>query len=449
MSKNIVILGCGAAGLSAALSARKTDRNINIIVIDQEEYPAYSRCGLPFVIGGEIRDFNSLLTFSPSMYKMMRIDLRLRSKVIDIDSNSKTVVYIDHQNRKETLQYDSLILATGASPIIPSISGVNKRGVYVLRTINDCKAIVEALPSSRNAVIIGAGLIGLETADALYRRGLNVTVIEILPSIIRASLDEDMAEIVKSSIERKGVKILVNRHVDEITGSNRVDGIISNGEKFKADIVVLATGMKANTELANRIGIQTGITGAIKVNSRMETTIKDIYAAGDCVESNHMITGQSTLSQLGTTAVRQGRIAGINAAGGYAIFPGVLNSMVSRIFDLEVGTTGLNMIQAEKYGFKVLTGSVSWRTRAEYYPETKSIRVKLLFERGSLRIIGGQIIGGEFVAPHINSLALAIQAKMTVFDIVNLDTCYSPPLANTWSPIVLAAESALSKIRIT
>lgn len=449
MSKSIIIIGCGAAGLSAALSARKTDRNTNITIIDQEEYPAYSRCALPFVIGGEIKNFNSLLTFPPSMYKMMRIDLKLRSKVIDVDPKSKTIVYIDYQGREETLQYDSLILATGASPIVPSISGVNKRGVYVLRTINDCKAIVEALPNSRNAIIIGAGLIGLETADALYRRGLNVTVIEILPSIIRASLDEDMAEIVKSSIERKGVRILVSRHVDEITGNNHVDGIISNGERFKADIVVLATGIKANTELANRIGIQIGITGAIKVNSRMETTIKDIYAVGDCVESNHMITGQAILSQLGTTAVKQGRVAGINAAGGYAVFPGVLNSMVSRIFDLEVGVTGLNMFQAEKYGFKVLTGSISWKTRAEYYPEAKNIRVKLLFERESLKIIGGQIVGGEFVAPHINSLALAIQAGMTVFDIINSDTCYSPPLANTWSPITLAAESALSKIKIT
>ncbi|MEM1545102.1 MAG: FAD-dependent oxidoreductase [Candidatus Methanomethylicia archaeon] len=449
MSKSIIIIGCGAAGLSAALSARKTDRNVNITIIDQEEYPAYSRCALPFVIGGEINDFNSLLTFSPSMYKMMKIDLRLRSKVIDVDPKSRTIVYINYQGREETLQYDSLILATGASPMIPSISGVNKRGVYVLRTINDCKAIVEALPNSRNAIVIGAGLIGLETADALYRRGLNVTIIEILPSIIRTNLDEDMAEIVKSNIEGKGVRILVNRHVDEITGSNRVDGVISNGERLKADIVVLATGIKANIELANRIGIQIGITGAIKVNSRMETTVKDIYAVGDCVESNHMVTGQAILSQLGTTAVKQGRVAGINAAGGYAVFPGVLNSVVSRIFNLEVGVTGLNMLQAEKYGFKVLTGSISWKTRAEYYPEAKSIRVKLLFERGSLKIIGGQIVGGEFVAPRIDSLALAIQAGMTVFDIINSDTCYSPPLANTWSPITLAAEAALSRIRVT
>lgn len=449
MSKSIVIIGCGAAGLSAALNARKTDRNANVTVIGQEEYPAYSRCALPFVIGGEIRDSNSLLTFSPSMYKMMRIDLKLKSRVVDVDSRSRTVVYVDHQGREETLHYDSLILATGASPITPPINGVNKRGVYTLRTINDCKAIVEALPSSRNAVVIGAGLIGLETADALYRRGLNVTVIEILPSIMRANLDEDMAEFVKSNIEKRGVRIFVNRRVDEITGADHVDGVVSNGERFKADIVVLATGIRANTELASRIGIQTGITGAIKVNSRMETTVKDVYAAGDCVESSHMITGQAVLSQLGTTAVKQGRVAGINAAGGYAVFPGVLNSTVSRMFDLEIGVTGLNTIQAEKYGFRVFTGSVTWKTRAEYYPGAKSIKVKLIFERESLRIIGGQIVGGEFVAPRIDSLALAIQARMTVFDIVSSDTCYSPPLADTWSPITLAAESALSKIRVT
>lgn len=449
MSKSIVIIGCGAAGLSAALNARKTDRNANITIIEQEEYPAYSRCALPFVIGGEIKDINSLLAFSPSMYKMMRIDLRLKSRVIDVDSKSKTVMYIDHQGREENLHYDSLILTTGASPIIPPINGVNKRGVYVLRTINDCKSIIEASSNSKNAIVIGAGLVGLETADALYRRGLNVTVFEILPSILRASLDEDMAEIVKSSIEGKGVKIFVNRRIDEITGDDRVDGIISDGERFKADMVVLATGVRANTELAEKIGVQTGVTGAIKVNSRMETTVKGIYAAGDCVESRHIITSQAVLSQLGTTAVKQGRVAGINAAGGYATFPGVLNSMVSRIFNLEVGSTGLNTLQAESYGFKVFTGSVTWKTRAEYYPEAKSIRVKLLFERGSLKIIGGQIIGGEFVAPRIDSIAQAIQSGMTVFDIIDSETCYSPPLANTWSPITLAAESALSKIKVT
>lgn len=446
MPRRIVIIGAHAAGCDAASAARKTDRTAEITLMTTQKKPGYSPCGIPFVLGGHIPSFDDLIVFPPSFFRMMKLDLRLETTATSIDTGAKTVEIRDKAGKQETLPYDSLIIATGAYPFVPPIKGREKRGVYVLRTIEDGERIDEAIKKAKSAVVIGAGLIGLETAVALVERGLKTTVVELLPYVLPLMLDQDMASVVHKMLEERGMGIIVGRGVDEILGTERATGVSVAGEEIPADLVVVATGVRANTELAQKAGIEVGLARAIKVNMRMETSVKDVYAAGDCVESVSLITHRPTISQLGTTAVRQAKVAGINAAGGYATFPGVLGSAVTKMFDIEIGATGLTEFMANRAGIQTVAGSITSKTRAEYYPGGKPIRVKIVVEKETQRIIGGQIVGGEEVAQRINALSFAIQKQMTIRELAKADTCYAPPLAETWEPMVLAAEIALRRL---
>ncbi|RLF15953.1 MAG: pyridine nucleotide-disulfide oxidoreductase [Thermoprotei archaeon] len=446
MPKKIVVVGGGAAGLDAALNARRTSRDADIKLINAEDKPAYSRCALPFVIGGDIHDFSHIVIYKPEFYKMMKIDLKLKTTVTEVDPSAKVVKAVGPDGKEESFEYDSLILATGARAIVPPIKGHDKKGVYPLRTIDDASAILQEALKAKSAVVVGAGLVGLEAAEGLVKRGVKVTVIEALHQVLRPILDEDMAKILQSRITAHGVRLMLSTKAEEILGDNHVKAVAAGGETIDADLVIMAVGVRANTDLAVKAGCKLGVTGGIKVDARMKTSVDDIYAAGDCVESVHLVTMQPILCQLGTVAVKQGKVAGINAAGGYATFPGVLGSAVSKIFDVEVGFTGLTEWQAKQAGFDVVVGTVPWRTRAEYYPGSKEIRVKLIFEKASMKLIGAQILGGEGVAPRVDALSLAIQKGMTAYELAKADTCYTPPLADTWSPITLAAEAALKRI---
>lgn len=447
MPKRVVIIGAHAAAVDAASAARKTDRTAEITLITNEKRAGYSRCGIPFVLGGHIPSFEDLVVFPPTYYRMMKLNLRLETTVTSINKEAKTIDIQDKTGKQETLPYDSLIIATGASPFMPPIKGREKQGVYVVRTIEDGERIDEAIKKAKSAVVVGAGLIGLEAAVTLAERGLKTTVVELLPYVLPVMLDEDMAKLVHKMLEEKGLRIIVGRAVDEILGAEKVAGVSVAGEEISADFVVVATGIRINSELAQKAGIAIGETRGIKVNMRMETSVKDIYAAGDCAESISLITQRPTLSQLGTTAVRQGKVAGINAAGGYAIFPGVLGSAVSKMFDFEVGATGLTEFFANRAGIATVTGSITSKTRAEYYPGAQPVRVKIIVEKETQRIIGGQIVGGEEVTQRINALSFAIQKQMTVRELVKADTCYAPPVSETWEPMVLAAETVLMKLR--
>jgi len=447
MPRRIVIIGAHAAAVDAASAARKTDRTAEITLITTEKRAGYSRCGIPFVLGGHIPRFEDLVVFSSTYYRMMKLNLRLETTATNINKDAKTVDIQDKTGKQEALPYDSLIIATGASPFMPPIKGREKQGVCVVRTLEDGERIDQAIKKAKSAVVVGAGLIGLETAVALAERGLKTTVVELLPYVLPVMLDEDMAKVVHGMLEEKGLRIIVGRAVDEVLGTEKVAGVSVAGEEIPAGFVVVATGIRINNELAQKAGIAIGETRGIKVNMRMESSVKDIYAAGDCVESISLITQRPTLSQLGTTAVRQGKVAGINAAGGYAIFPGVLGSAVSKMFDFEVGATGLTEFFANRAGIATVTGSITSKTRAEYYPGAQPIRVKILVEKETQRIIGGQIVGGEEVTQRINALSFAIQKQMTVRELTKTDTCYAPPVSETWEPMVLAAETVLMKLR--
>jgi NADH oxidase (H2O2-forming) len=448
MPKRIVIIGAHAAGVDAASAARKTDRTAEITLITEEKNAGYSRCGLPFVLGGQIPSFNSLIVFPLSFYQMMKLNLKNETKVTVINTGNKTIDTIDKAGKTETLPYDSLIIATGASSFMPPIKGKEKQGIYSLRTLEDGERIDQAIKNgAKTAVVMGAGLIGLETAIAFHERGLKTTVVEMLPQVLPQMLDADMAKIAQEMLQQKGINILLGKGVEEFLGEEKVTGIVAGGEQINADLFISAFGVRANTQLATNAGIILGDTKAIKTNARMETSAKDVYAIGDCAEATHIVTQKPALPQLGTVAVRQGKVAGINSAGGYALFTGVLGSAVSRLFDTDVGVTGLTEAAAQRARIDTVTGTIASKTKAEYYPGALPIKVKLVVEKESERMIGAQIIGGEEVTQRINAISFAIQKQMTVRELAKADTAYAPPLCETWEPLVLAAEMVLMKLR--
>lgn len=448
MPNKVIIIGAHAAGVDAASACRKKDRTAEITLITKEQNAGYSRCGLPFVIGGQIPSFDDLIVFSPAYYKMLKLNLKTETEVKEIDIQNKRVSILNRNGNSEILEYDKLIISTGASPFMPKIKGYEKKGIMALRTLDDGRKIdLSVKRGAKTAIIMGAGLIGIEAGIGLKERGLNVTIVEMLPQILPAMLDFDMAKIIKEMLEQKGISILTENRVEEILGGENANGVVAGEENINADLLVSAFGVRANTKLATEAKIALGETRAIKTNLKMETNIEDVFAAGDCAEVPHLITHKPTCPQLGTIAVRQGKVAGTNAGGGYALFEGVLGSAVTKLFDTQVGSTGLTVNAAKKARIQTVSGAISSKTRADYYPGAKSIRIKIVVEKELQRIIGGQIIGGEDVTQRINALSFAIQKHMTVRELVKADTAYAPPLSETWEPLVLAGEIALRKLR--
>jgi NADH oxidase (H2O2-forming) len=448
MARRILIIGANAAGVDAASAARKKDRTAEITLIGAEKYAGYSRCGLPFVIGGQIAHFSDLIVYPPAYFQMQKLTLRTETTATAINTQAKAVTIQTKDGKTETLPYDSLVIATGAYPFMPPIKGKEKQGILSLRGIEDGEKIDDAIKAgAKSAVIMGAGLIGLELAVALVERGIKVTVVEMLPQILPQLLDADMAQLVQQRLEEKGVKILLNKSVEEFLGEEKVTAVRAGGEVIEADLFISAFGVRANTKLAVEAGIPLGESRAIKTNLRMETDVKDVYAVGDCAEAPHLITHKAVCPQLGTVAVRMGKVGGANAGGAYSLFSGVLMSAVTRLFDIEAGSTGLTETAAQRSSIEVVTGAITSKTRADYYPGATQIKVKLVVEKESQRIIGAQIVGGEEVTQRINSLSFAIQQGMTVRELAKADTAYAPPLNETWEPMVLAAEMVLLKLR--
>jgi NADH oxidase (H2O2-forming) len=448
MARRIIIVGANAAGVEAASAARKKDRTAEITLLQAEKNAGYSRCGLPFVIGGHIANFQNLVVYPPAYFQMLKLNLRTETKATAINTKEKTVTVQTKEGATETLPYDALVISTGADAFMPPIKGKEKSGILSLRTIEDGERIDAAVKAgAKSAVIMGAGLIGLEVGVGLMERGLKVTIVEMLPQILPQLLDADMAKLVQEHLESKGMKILLGKGVEEFLGDNKVTAIMAGGERIEADLFISAFGVRANTKLASESGIPLGETRAIKTNSRMETEVKDVYAVGDCAENINIVTHRIICPQLGTVAVREGKVAGTNAGGGDSQFAGALASAVTMLFEIQEGNTGLTETAAARNHIEVVTGSISSKTRADYFPGAKPIKVKLVVEKASERIIGGQVIGGEEVTQRINSLSFAIQKGMTVRELAKADTAYAPPLCETWEPMVLAAEMVLMKLR--
>jgi NADH oxidase (H2O2-forming) len=448
MARRVIIIGANAAGVEAGSAARKKDRTAEITLITNEKNAGYSRCGLPFVIGGQIANFKDLIVYPPAYFQMLKLILRCEAKATAINTKEKTVTITTKEGANEVLPYDSLVIATGADSFMPPIKGKEKPGILSLRGIEDGEKIDTAVKAgAKSAVIMGAGLIGLEVGVGLMERGLKVIIVEMLPQILPQLLDAEMAKMVQDHLQEKGMTILTSKGVEEFLGEDKVTAVMAGGEKIEADLFISAFGVRANTKLAVDAGISLGETRAIKTNGRMETDVKDVYAVGDCAEALNIVTHKSMCAQLGTIAVRQGKVAGANAGGDYSLFSGILASAVTMLFEIQAGNTGLTESAAVRNHLEVVTGTISSKTKADYFPGAKPIKVKLVVEKESQRIIGGQVVGGEEVTQRINSLSFAIQKGMTVRELAKADTAYAPPLCETWEPMVLAAELVLMKLR--
>jgi NADH oxidase (H2O2-forming) len=450
-NNDIIIIGCGAAGGTAAQFARKTDRKSQITIFEKGKYPQYSKCGLPYAISGKIPKFDDLIEFSEEWFKKSNIDLLLETTVEKIDVKNKIIIA---KKGKAIIEkpYCSLIIATGASPLIPPIKNVfvNDKlieNIYTLRTIDDARNITTSIKNGKNATIIGAGLIGLEMADNLLEKGMNVTVVEALPNILQNTLDKDMSNIVLNNI-KTNVEILTDHIATSIEHkSGKVSKVsIKNKEtgeekNIETDLLIIAAGLKPNIQLAKDLGCKIGKTGNIIVNRKCETTQKNIYAIGDCTEFYDIISKKPVPIGLGSIAVRQGIASGINAAGGNYVLPdGLLQTCTSEFFGIEIASVGTNITD-----LPVVSGKYNGLSLPHYFPGGKPISIKVFVEEETGKIIAAQAVG-ENSAKRINTFACAILGDMNVETFKKLETAYAPPIAPTLDAETLACDVVSLKL---
>ncbi len=445
MSKErLVIIGAVAAGTSAAAKARRTDPELEIILLERGADISYSACGLPHYIAGVVSSAEQLVARSVKEFRDSGVDVRIRHQVDEIDAANRQLSVSDLDSQTTyRLPYDRLVIATGATPIRPAIQGLDLDGVWDLRTLDDGRALEAALNRERpqRAVIIGAGSIGVEMAEAFRARGLEVTIVEMRPQVL-PYLDEEMAALVHAELERQGVQLLLKNRVLRCEGSAAIERVITEQGPLPADLVLVAVGVCPNTSLAKQAGVALGAGGAIAVDEQMRTSMDRIWAAGDCAETLHQVTREKVYLPMGTTANKQGRTAGANAAGGQLTFQGVAGTALAKVFELQVARTGLNEREAKEKGLNVRSTSIVARDRASYYPGVAPLHVRLTVDASSGRLLGGQIVGMAGVAKRIDTLATAVYGGFTVEDLTRIDYGYAPPFASAWEAILIAADVA-------
>jgi len=449
----IIIIGCGAGGGTAAQLARKTDRNSEITIFEKGKYAQYSKCGLPYVLSGEISSFNNLIEFSENWFEKENIKLYLNTSVTEINK-TKHIVLAKRDNEQIKKEFDKLIIATGAKAFIPSIKNIfenNKlvSGVHLLRTMDDAKALFSELKHTKKASIIGAGLIGLEIADTLYKKGIDITIIESLSNILENTLDIDMSEPIKKELEVK-TNLFTNHIASKIeTENSRIKQIIiknketNQEKKIETDLLVIATGSKPEVNLAEKIGCKIGKRGGIIISEKTLTSLSNIYAVGDCTEYKDFVTNEPTCVGLGSIAVRHGIAAGVNAAGGeYNLPSGLLQTRTSEFFGFEVAAVGLvkNVIK----NIQTVYGKFSGSSLPHYYPGGKNITIKVGVNEKNGEIVSAQAVGSN-AAQRINVFACAIQNNVRVENLKKLETAYAPPIAPTLDVLTLSCDVAFLK----
>ena len=438
----VVIVGGVAGGASAAARIRRLDEHAQIVMIERSGYVSYANCGLPYYVGGVIKEQEELTLQTPeSFWDRFRMDVRVRQEVTAINPAEKTVtVHALDSGKTYTETYDKLLLAPGAKPTVPALSGVSSERVFTLRTVEDTLRIRRFVEDQKpkTAVLAGGGFIGLEMAENLVEMGVSVTIVQ-RPKQLLAPLDADMASFVHAEMRRHGVALRLG---ETVTGF-RQDGdsvltLLEESEPLRSDMVLLAIGVTPDTHLAKEAGLELGIRGSIAVNERMETSVPDIYAVGDAVEVSHFVTGQKALISLAGPANKQGRIAADNICGGNSHFHGSQGSSVLKLFGLTAASTGINEKAAQAAGIAYDKVVLFPASHATYYPGARSMTMKVLYEKESLRLLGAQIVGGEGVDKRIDVLATVIRAKMTALGLTELDLSYAPPYSSAKDPVNMA-----------
>lgn len=438
----VIIVGGVAGGATAAARIRRLDEKAEIVVFERSGYISYANCGLPYYIGDVITDPEALTLQTPeSFFSRFRINMKVHHEVTAIHPERKTVSVKNLENGEEFEEtYDKLVLSPGATPAQPKLPGIGMEKLFTLRTVEDTFRIKEYITKNqpKSAVLAGGGFIGLELAENLRELGIDVTIVQ-RPRQLMNPFDRDMASFIHNEVRKHGVKLALGYTVEGFEENDGgVDVLLKDSEPLHADMVVLAIGVVPDTRLAKEAGLKLGIKGSIVVNDRMETSEPDIYAAGDAVQVKHYITGQDTLISLAGPANKQGRIIADNICGGDSRYLGSQGSSVIKVFDMTAAVTGINETNAEKAGLDTDTVILSPMSHAGYYPGGKVMTMKVVFEKGTYRLLGAQIIGYEGVDKRIDVLATAIHAGLTAIQLKDLDLAYAPPYSSAKDPVNMA-----------
>jgi NADPH-dependent 2,4-dienoyl-CoA reductase/sulfur reductase-like enzyme len=431
----LVVIGGVAAGLSAAARARRIDPGLDIVVLEKGPAISYGACGLPYFVEGRVREARQLIVYTPEYFRKERnIEVRTGARVVSI-AHPRREVELQSGGR---VHYDHLIIAAGARCDTDGIAGALQPHVFALHTLEDAERMRRFLGEKRprRAVVIGAGYIGVEAADALRRNGLRVTVLERSPNVLLRD-DPHFTAAVRQQLEKHGVELRCGVNAGAIEPDRVAD--------VACDLVVVSAGFKPNVEIAVEAGVEVGRTGAIRADDRMETNLHGVYAAGDCAEVMHLVTGRPTWIPLGTTANKTGRVAGANAAGSRERFAGVVGTSIVGIFGMGFATTGLSIEQARAEGFSPVAARIEAPVRPRYFPGAPTM-VELVADRATRRLIGGSVIGEEGAAGRINVIAAALQSRLRVDDFEQLDLAYSPPFAPVWDPLLIAAQQLIKEL---
>lgn len=451
MTERLVVIGGDAAGMTAAATARRRvpADQLDIVAFEKGNYTSYSACGIPYLIGGLVPDVDALIARGPDEHRRRGVDARTGHEVLAIDTDRRRVLVRRGADGVESWEgFDQLVIATGSTPRRPALPGVDAVGIFGVQTLDDGLAVRAASDAddARHAVVVGGGYVGLELGEALVRRGLSVALVESEPQPM-STLDPEMGALVADALRSVGVEVYVGERVEGFdTDAGQVTGVQTSARVLPADLVILGLGVDPNSGLARDAGIPVGTSGGITVDDHVRAGVDGIYAAGDCSESFHRVSRRPVVVALGTHANKQGRVAGINASGGDAVFPGVLGTAASKICKYEVARTGLNEREAAAAGFDAVAVSIDSTTRAGYYPDAAPIRVRVVAEQGTGRLLGAQIVGEEGAAKRVDVLAAAIWNDMTVDEVASMDLSYAPPFAPVWDPTLMAARRAAAAL---
>ncbi|GAB3499863.1 FAD-dependent oxidoreductase [Nocardiopsis coralliicola] len=449
--ERLVVVGGDAAGMSAASQARRRrgPDELEIVALERGAHTSYSACGIPYMVAGTVSGPEDLIARSPEQFRTDHaVDVRTGTAATAVDPESGTVTAHGPGGAVETIAFDQLVIATGAAPARPDLPGFGARGVFGVQTLADGIAVEEYVERKRpqRAVVVGAGYIGLEMAEAFVTRGMEVTVVDGGPEPM-GTLDPDMGVLVRRAMEDMGIRVRPRERATAIAvHGGAVEAVHTGAGAYPADIVCLGLGVRPDTVLAETAGLRIGPSGGIAVDPRMRTSRSGIWAAGDCVEVFHRVSRSPAAIALGTHANKQGRVAGINIGGGYARFEGVVGTAVTKICAVEVARTGLNEAEAEAAGFRFTAVALRSDSRAGYYPGAEPMTVKLIAEQGSGRLLGGQIVGRDAAAKRIDVVATALWNGMDVLDMSGMDLGYAPPFAPVWDPVLIAARKLAERL---
>lgn len=456
-AERVVVVGGDAAGMAAASQARRLKKpdELAITAFERSHFTSYSACGIPYWVGGVVEGPDALIARTAEEHRARDIDLRMRTEVteLDLDRGRVRARELDNGGRETWTGFDKLVLATGARPLRPDLPGIDAPGVHGVQTLDDGQALLDSLGKSagRRAVVVGAGYIGVEMAEALIQRGYQVTVLEQSAQPM-STLDPDMGALVHEAMCAMGVETVCGATVTGVlTGdgaAGRARAVTTEDAEYPADVVVLGMGVRPETTLAAAAGLPLGESGGLLTDLAMRVRGQDaVWAGGDCVEVHDLVSGRTRHIALGTHANKHGQVIGANVGGGYATFPGVVGTAVSKVCDLEIARTGLLERQAHAAGLRFVTVTVEATSRAGYYPDARPMHVKMLAERRTGRLLGVQIVGREGAGKRVDIAAVALTAGMTVEQMTALDLGYAPPFSPVWDPVLVAARKATAAVR--